>query len=398
MIRKIDKQYISFASKISFFEFIQTEFDEADFEIGKYKDEIDFLAKKFTIEKLTRLFKKHPKSIDIFEEVLQLKRFTNTQYTHFCFDVNVLNNYDENAIINHAKKLIFKFENGKDNKHFVNLYKRNCKKDNESREEFIFFLKRTIISYLNSFLNAKNKDKEKIEREVLYEHLENSIGSRLRLSRYLIENLNADKIIKSIDLKKYLEVKRHPKDTKSIHGNFGKMKIERILEDIGMEDIGKILAKTIPADQIILPDKYKNKFCYITERIVHGIVKRKNKKPKVFDFILFFDRKPLILIETNFFSTTGTKIGINRDEYTDLKEDIQTFCRKKNIVMKFVWITDGNYWLTKTGENMYKNLRENYFTADHEILNYNLLKANISKILQNMKQVSKAKDKISKRK
>ena len=119
---------------------------------------------------------------------------------------------------------------------------------------------------------------------------------------------------------------------------------------------------------------------------MHGIVKRKNKKPKVFDFILFFDRKPLILIETNFFSTTGTKIGINRDEYTDLKEDIQTFCRKKKIVIKFIWITDGNYWLTKTGENMYRNLRENYFTNDYEILNYNLLKANIQQILQDMKQ------------
>jgi len=77
--------YIEFASKISFFEFTQTEFNKPHFKINNYSEEIDMLKGDLNIDKLTQLFETHPKSFDIFEEIFQLKRFTNTQYIHFCF-------------------------------------------------------------------------------------------------------------------------------------------------------------------------------------------------------------------------------------------------------------------------------------------------------------------------
>ena len=58
----------------------------------------------------------------------------------------------------------------------------------------------------------------------------------------------------------------------------------------------------------------------------------------------------------NFYTTAGTKIGINQGEYIDLNNYIQ----KNFDDFEFYWITDGNYWLTTDGKNRYLNLLQ-YF-------------------------------------
>jgi len=207
-------------------------------------------------------------------------------------------------------------------------------------------------------------------------HLENSISSRLRIAQYLIENLHADEYIKSINLEKYLQTKRHPIDTKGIHGNFGIMKIIKILENNkierwGLENIGS--------------EKFKEKFSFDTEKSIKGIVKKKEKSEKIFDFIIYFNNIPIIAIETNFYSTSGTKIGINQGEYTDLIQDIYNYNEKTGKNLLFIWVTDGNYWLTSDGEKRYNNLKGNYFKADHELLNYNLFKEKLPILLEAIK-------------
>ena len=47
--------YKNFASQISFFEFIQEEFYEPDFDINSYKEEIEILKKEINIDFLTKL-------------------------------------------------------------------------------------------------------------------------------------------------------------------------------------------------------------------------------------------------------------------------------------------------------------------------------------------------------
>ncbi len=54
----------------------------------------------------------------------------------------------------------------------------------------------------------------------------------------------------------------------------------------------------------------------------------------------------------NFYSTSGTKIGINQGEYVDLNN----FMQKNFSDFEFYWITDGNYWLMTDGKNRYLNL------------------------------------------
>jgi len=106
----------------------------------------------------------------------------------------------------------------------------------------------------------------------------------------------------------------------------------------------------------------------------------------VFDFILLFNKLPMILIETNFYTTSGTKIAINQGEYVDLLEDVNEFNKANGTMLKFIWITDGNYWLTKDGENRFDNLKKNYFKNRYELLNYNLFKENLQEIKGDMEK------------
>ena len=79
---------------------------------------------------------------------------------------------------------------------------------------------------------------------------------------------------------------------------------------------------------------------------------------------------PKYLFEINFYSTEGTKIGINQDEYVALHNNI-----KQNFKgLEFHWITDGNYWLTAQGKKRFVNLL-NYFGM---IFNINLFMENIN--------------------
>jgi len=365
-------EYITFASKLSFYEFLQDEFKKPHFDTGNYKKEIDILKSNINIDYITKSLESNPKIIDIFEELLQLKRFTNTQYINFCFDVNVLNNAEESLQLKYMLNSVFKFENGQANDNFADIYCNLCVKNSPTREELIFFTKRAMVKYIDKVIKKRN---------IFYHHISNSISCRLRISKYLIENMNADQLLSTVDLEKFLSEKRHPVDGKYLHGNFGNIKISGILDDYGFKDITDRMPVRILSLKSILQEENSFKgLSYIRERAIEGINKRKDRKPKKFDYILLQNGKPKILIETNFYSTSGTKIGINQGEYVDLHEDIKEFNRSNNAALNFMWITDGNYWLSKDGENRFTNLKKNYFKGDFELLNYNLFKHTLSKI------------------
>lgn len=363
--------YINFASKISFFEFTQSEFKENSFHKDLYEEEINLLKEnEITIENLSKLLKSNPKIIDIFEELFQLNRFSNAQLINFCFDVNFLNNADNENIISHLNKSILKFENGQENlffkQYFDNINEKNI-------TELIYLLKKGIVEYINKII--KNKD-------ILHHHIKNSIATRLRISRYLIENMKADEFISNIDIRSFLNFKRNPVDTKSIHGKFGTNKIENILKELEFVNLNKFVKEKSIDPQFFLNNSFATGYCYLTEKEIHGIIKKNDFKPKKFDFILIINNKIEYLIETNFYTTSGTKIGINQNEYIDLKNVIDRFNSENNTNFKFMWITDGNYWLTKEGKNRYMNLKERHFTKDYELLNYNLLKDHLKAIKQ----------------
>ena len=97
----LNLRYLEFASSISFFEFYQKEYKESHFKTEEYQSEIKKLLEKekWTAVELSIFLRQNPKSYEIFEEIFQLQRFTNTQLTHFLFDISILNSTDTKLIL-----------------------------------------------------------------------------------------------------------------------------------------------------------------------------------------------------------------------------------------------------------------------------------------------------------
>lgn len=380
------KKYIEFASNISFYEFLQDEFKEPHFKVDVYSKEIEELGKKkdWDIGSLGAFLRAHPKSFEIFQEIFQLSRFTNTQLTHFLFDVDVLNSIDKQTL---KKYLIRNLEK---DEYFSKLYLGELKKNKietnnlakaiNEREDlfdsFMWALKSAVFKYVSDCINKS---------ECLHQRLSNEQFKDVseRMASYLINNLRLNDILKGVNIKEFLTNKRIGIDTKSIHGKFGNIKIKNVLEKhkiINADAVFNKLSIKEIKEKIAHPqlEQYKGKVIFLTERYLENVEKKKDKKLKKFDFIILYDLNPKILIETNFYSTAGTKIGINQGEYIDLKEDID-----KTSKYDFIWITDGNYWLTSDGHSRLLNLY-NYF--GDKILNYNLFDKKLPALIEGIKK------------
>jgi hypothetical protein len=226
-----NKKYLEFASSLSFFEFTQEEFYNPHFKIEDYQKEIGVLSglKTISIDDLADLVKKYPKIFDLLEQIFQLYRFTNTQLINFLFDIDILNLSDEKRIIDYLRNNI------KLDKNFKDVFDKYLKKNDIDPDNYdivfknkpdliIKLFKESIVYYIETSTK---------KREWIYHRLTEYDNSRKRLAEYLINNLKLSEMLESINLSSYLKNKRIPKDTKSIHGKFGNIKIKEILIEEG---------------------------------------------------------------------------------------------------------------------------------------------------------------------
>ena len=375
----LNDEYIDFASKISFFEFIQDEFRNADIDIKQFYKEIALLKTKqnWNINELSDFIRQNPRSFIIFQEIFQLLRFTNAQVIHFIFDIAKLNSPNLEAIFEY---MILNIKYDEDfRKIYLNLIEKGLSYnsfvnniDHYDRKYLIAIFKLAISKYVTKISRNFN---------ILEKHITKSeFGDfSIRFSNYLLTNLKMNETLESIRLENFLIHKKTPIDTKSLHGKYPKIKITKALEDSGFTRIDNILdgwhIKTLSGDirkQVgQTPVKAKRIFC--TERYVEGIVKR-DGKPKKLDLIIFNNYKPKYLFEINFYSTEGTKIGINQNEYIDLNNYLQQNYKD----MEFYWITDGNYWLSPQGRTRFINLLEHF----SKVYNINTFKENLDNFKQ----------------
>jgi len=371
-----EEVYIDFASKVSFLEFIQEEFKYADVPVEELRQEISLLESRspWNINDLSEYIKKYPRSFIIFQNIFQLLRFTNAQLIHFVFDVVKLNSLNIDAIYEYM------ILNLKRDLEFRKIYLKTINQklkynnfitciDQYDKKYLIATFKLTISKYINKIL----KDFDVLEARITKSEFEDF---SIRFSNYLLNNLKLNEILNTINIEKYLRNKRIPLDVKSLHGNYPKIKIEKILENNGYKNIDYLLnsagIKILKHDlqEQINDPVLKNSKIFCTERYIDKIIKIKDNKLKKFDLIIFDDSKPKYLFEINFYSTEGTKIGINQNEYIDLNN----YIKKSFGNFIFYWITDGNYWLTTQGKVRFLNLL-NYFD---KIFNINIFAENVS--------------------
>lgn len=380
MNRTMEEKYISFASRISFFEFgAQNEYRPAMVDTVALSETIDELQLKnnWNIDDLSDYVTRLPASFELFENLFRLERFSNAQLIHFLFDTTKLNSNNMSTVYEY---LIL-----------------NLKFDNNFREVFLDFISGELGKQIT--YEGIVSDKERIPKELLVayfkmvvnryaikadentSYIENRIKVKqfndlaIRLANYVINTLQLNQFLKAVRVRDYLEAKLIPVDTKAIHGNFLKSKVMNVLDRARIRNIDDELKKLkisrLPSDLgITIPDL---RIGYCTEKYVENVNKPNNNKPKKFDLVIIVDGKPKHLFEANFYTTEGTKIGINEGEYVALNNSIAKIGK-----YSFHWITDGNYWLTKQGKERYLNLLERF----SEIYNANMFEEKLDSFMR----------------
>lgn len=357
--------YLDFASKVSFFEFLESGFRPANISVSSLQKEIASLSSKtdWTINDLSDYIRNNPKSFGLFEATFQLLRFTNAQLIHFLFDVAKLNVSNIEAIYEYM------ILNLKGDPEFMSIYKRLV--DSRVSERTLFacsdalekkYLVATFKMAISKYMEKASKDVQLIEARISKAEFNDC---SIRMANYFLGNLNINEIIGAINLEKFLQNKQVPVDNKALHGNYAKKRIIKILNDNGYTNLDIFYSQHNITTLKLSgnPTPAGNKF-YCTEKYVESIVKPKDKKLKKFDLIILNGNNPKHLFEINFYSTEGTKIGINQSEYVDLGKLIKRKCPQCN----FCWITDGNYWLTSQGKTRFIRLLNSF----GQILNINI--------------------------
>ena len=93
-------------------------------------------------------------------------------------------------------------------------------------------------------------------------------------------------------------------------------------------------------------------------------------RTKVADFIISKEGRQVLVLECNFYNSTGSKPIEVANAYIDLQKQLS----EKNLT--FIWLTDGQGW-----KKMLKTFNEVSPNIDY-LLNYNLLKKNLKMILE----------------
>lgn len=370
--------YVTFASQVSFLELGDEEFGPALIDTSKFVEEITILASKsdWIPGSLAEFVTSHPGSFKVLEAVLQQQRFTDPQLIHFFFDVVKMNSTNLDAVyqyavmnIDHDNKLRQECDRALRNLDAGTTIAALQAADNEdSRKLLVAAFKIAVNNYASKIPGKADLLRLRVSEPVFKD-------TSYRFSDYLIHRLKLNDVLGAANLGELLRSKRTPIDTKSRHGKYAKQRAIEILERSGFVNIDPLLGMTRTLTKDITAQiggslPVGRLFC--TERYVEGVMKPKENKPKRFDVIVFSGSRPRHLFEINFYTTSGSKIGINEGEYTDLKNAIDSVGG-----FEFHWITDGNYWLSSGGRDRYLRLRSQF----RNIYNLNEFGTSLSKFL-----------------
>ncbi|MDV3278029.1 MAG: type II restriction endonuclease [Nitrososphaerales archaeon] len=375
-----EEKYSLFASRVSFFEFRDDlpEFKRSDFDYSRIGDAVSGLQRgvPWQTERLTAFLAKNPQGAQAIEGLFQQFRFSDAQLTHFLFDVKEgLNVDDVNRLYDYA------ISNIQHDPHCQDLVLQEARASSGSlvtlddlltnskrlgREMVVGIFKIVVSKYVSE----ASKEFGVFSRRMT----STQFGVADRLADYSIRVLKLNDLLGAVNGIKYLENKQIPRDTKGLHGEYAQRRVEQALiagkfrslePSLVKLGIGSLLPKMIDLGRVGL-DPQGRYFC--AQKMVEGVGEL-NGKEKRFDFVLVVGGIPKHLFEVNFYATTGTKIGINEQEYVILHDVV-----KKKTQFEFHWITDGNYWLSPGGKRMFLRLLERF----GEVYNLNTFAENLN--------------------
>jgi hypothetical protein len=222
-----------------------------------------------------------------------------------------------------------------------------------------------------------------------------SAALRRRAAEYLIKNRALNSALAGVRPRIFLKNKRVPVDSKSAHGKYATKILEEILVKAAFrrhDYLGPCISRS-GSSQRMLTDS-PDVFLFCREKEVESLSSpgvsissesagTGRKTAKRFDFVLLHGNSPKIVIEANFYTTGGTKIGINEKEYLALHE--QVVQNEKGL--RFIWVTDGGYWLTTPGRKDFLKLAPLF---KQDLLNLAMFGEQLSAIKGSMRESTRS--------
>jgi len=290
---------------------------------GKYQTEDDLISK------IAELLKDDPRYFLLLTHLHRQLRFTNLELVHFLFDQDKLEdvNYylrllEEDETFKNQYYKVLKSKKWKEYLGIVDIQKCNT-------ETLVATFKKVLMSYIGSESKCWPLWKSRIE---------NDADVRYRIAMFLIKNEDLKNLIDDDNVKAALGRSLRTVNVeiqKRERGEYGSRRVREILESAGfiydaftnfkeMEELEDFLSskKTF--------DLKENEYIYTTEKLW----KKENKR---FDFVLIANRRVHFVIETNYFTTSMSKIREVVRHFMELKKA----CRGK---YKLIYITDGMGW------------------------------------------------------
>lgn len=295
---------------------------------GKYTSESEL------IDSVATLLREDARSFLVLAHLHRQLRFTNLELIHFFFDRERLNDigyYSQLLKADDAFKSQFeKIASSTSWSSYVG------KVETTNGEALLSSLKKAVTGYLGS---------EKRCWPLWKARIENDPSVSLRIAEFAVRNEDFRKVIETDTLRSSLERSLRTVNVEHVkreRGAYGGRRVKESLESYGfvfdpysqfkdIEDLGESL-KT--QSTLSNPSEY----IYTTEKLWE-------REDKRFDFVLIFKESIQFVIETNYFTTSMSKIREVVRHFMELKKA----CRGK---YRLIYITDGIGWF-----NLAKDVR-----------------------------------------
>jgi len=299
---------------------------------GKYKTEEEFVSM------VAELLAHDSRYFLLLTHLHRQLRFTNLELIHFLFDRNRLDD------INYYIDLI-------DRDHtFLEQYKKvsqskkwgqylgipDMQKANDNAMMATF--KKTLMTYLGSEEKCWPLWKSRIEKDA---------NVRKRIAEFLVKNEDLKILVDTNAVRPTLERSLRTVNVEILkreRGEYGSRRVKDILESAGFVfNPFANLADIEELDDFLKSQKTldikQNKYVYTTEKMW-------KKEDKRFDFVLISNGHVHFVIETNYFTTSMSKIREVVRHFIELKKA----CRGK---YRLIYITDGMGWF-----GLVKNIKQ----------------------------------------
>lgn len=330
---------------------------------GKFNSEEDL------IEKVAELVKHDPRNFLILAHLHRQLRFTNLELVHFLFDRNSIDSlkYYKRLLATDTafQKQFTKITSSKKWNSYVGAI------DHKKMDETLLAsFKKVVTTYIGS---------ESVCWPLWKARIENDSTVSRRIAEFVVRNEDLKRLIETGSIRNSIERSLRTVNVEIVkreRGEYGSRRVKDILEAAGfvfepysdIKDVEEL--ENFLQSQSTLLDK-KSHYIYTTEKLWQ-------REEKRFDFVLIAKNHIQFVVETNYFTTSMSKIREVVRHFIELKKA----CRGK---YRLIYITDGMGWfgLAKNVKGMLEFEHEEQKVEPSPIpflMNLELFRRNINKI------------------